>query len=81
MIYVCNLRRKLLREGKSKEETKDAIEHVLRFKNYHYVAASEDQFKNKKDLFVHYMDPRKDSLAQTQKKMSILIKKSNEKVS
>ncbi len=70
-----------LGEGKSKEETKNSIEPVVKFINYNYATTLEDQFKSKHDLFVHYLNQRKNSLAQAQKQMSSLIQKTEEKVS
>ncbi len=68
-------------EGKAEQDTTISLETVLNYINYNYVAASEDQFKSKQYIFVNYMDQRKESLAQTQKKMTSLIKQSDERVS
>lgn len=57
--------------SKLEEKKKKNEEITLQYKNYAYATTSEGQFKRKSELFSSYMDLRKHSLTETQKKILV----------
>ncbi len=66
---------------KPKEKEKNNEDITLQYIKHSYAYAFEGQFKSKNELFTSYMELKKHSLTEAQKKISSIIKQSREKVS